>query len=39
MLIDKDKPVYYVVQLGDNLYRIAKRNNLTLEELKALNPQ
>jgi len=28
---------YYTVQKGDTLFNIAKRANLTVEELKALN--
>lgn len=34
----KKAPVYYTVQSGDNLTRIAKRHDLTLTELRKLNP-
>ena len=30
---------YYIVQKGDYLYRIARKNGLTLNRLAALNPE
>ncbi len=30
---------YHIVQKGDNLYKIAKKNGLTLLELKMMNPE
>lgn len=35
----KDEPVYYTVKPNDDLTRIAKKNNTTVEELVKLNPQ
>jgi len=32
-----DKPVYYIVKKGDNAFGIAKKHNLTMAQLKALN--
>ena len=35
----KDEPVYYTVKSGEDLTKIAKKNNTTVEELVKLNPQ
>ena len=35
----KDEPVYYTVRSGDDLTKIAKKNDTTVEELVKLNPQ
>lgn len=35
----EERPEYYTVRSGDDLTRIAKKNNTTVEELIKLNPQ
>ena len=35
----KDEAAYYTVKAGDDLTKIAKKNNTTVEELVKLNPQ
>lgn len=36
---EKSNVVYYIVQRGDSLYKIAKRNKLPFAKLMALNPE
>lgn len=37
--VSQNSAKLYNVQKGDNLWNIAKANNISLDELKALNPQ
>lgn len=38
-VVDNPLPIYATAGFGDNLIRISWRNNISIEQLKKLNPE